>query len=280
MAERSKYNKLLKDFKTSLTPIENYKSILLKRDDKFTLGKVCGGKLRQAIYLIEQNLDKIRKDFNNTVVCSCSIKSPQSAIISEVCKKYGLKCKIVTFRTKEPNINLSIAQNNGAEIYGTNVGWTSVIDAKAKKLEGYFIKMGFSEEEVIKANINQVKNIPEDLDYLVVPVGSAMNFISILKGVKLYNKKPKEIIGVYVGKDPKPILKKYEDELPPYTLIKSQFSYGTEVNIDNFYFDPIYEAKAYKYLFENLEIKNKKVLLWVVGKRQLNYKTEVIKWLC
>jgi 1-aminocyclopropane-1-carboxylate deaminase/D-cysteine desulfhydrase-like pyridoxal-dependent ACC family enzyme len=275
----SDYIDRVKAFKPTLTPIECHRDILLKRDDKFTLGEVCGGKLRQAIYLIEQNLENIQKNFNNTVVCSCSIKSPQSAIISEVCKKYNIKCKIVTFRTKEPNINLTIAQNNGAEIYGTNVGWTSVIDAKAKKLEGYFIKMGFSEDEVIKANIHQAKNIPEDLDYLVVPVGSAMNFISILKGIKLYNKKPKEIIGVYVGKDPRPMLSK-QDNLPPYTLIKSPFSYGTEVNIDDFYFDPIYEAKAYKWILENLETKRNKILLWVVGKRKLNYKKEVIKWLC
>ena len=42
-----------------LTPIENYKGILLKRDDYFTLKNVNGGKLRQAINLIYNNLDEI-----------------------------------------------------------------------------------------------------------------------------------------------------------------------------------------------------------------------------
>lgn len=260
-----------------LTPVEEFNGILLKRDDKFILGEVNGGKLRQAIYLIEKNLKTIKTKHNNEVICSCSIKSPQSSIISEVCKIYGLKCKIVSYKTKQPNINLTIAQKNKAVLIQSPSGYTSVIESIARKQSGFWINMGFESEEVIEANINQVMNLPNNLDYLVVPVGSAMNFISILKGIENYGIRIKNIVGVYVGKDPRPTLKKYFSN-PTYELIKSPYNYGQELNYFNYFFDPIYEAKAYDWIIKNLDIKNNKILLWVVGKRNLNHPTEEIKW--
>ena len=262
-----------------ITPIVEYKNILLKRDDFFICGNVNGGKLRQAIALIEKNLDLIKEKYNSTIVCPCSIKSPQSAIISEVCKKYNLRCLIVCYKTDKPNKNLSIAQDNDAILVGTNSGYTSVIEGNAKKQKGFFINMGFNAEEIINSNVSQVKNIPNNLNYLVVPVGSAMNFISILIGLTKYNKNPEKIIGVYVGKDPKPTLKKYAHLIKKeYTLIKSDYSYGKEINIDDYFFDPIYEAKAYDWIKKNIDVNNNRVLMWVIGKRNLTYKLTKIKW--
>ena len=266
-----------------LTPIEEYKGLLLKRDDKFILGLVNGGKLRQAIYLIEKNLEKIKKDYNSSVICSCSIKSPQSAIISEVCKKYGLTCNIVSYKTTLPNINLSIAQKNGANLYGSPSGYTSVIESRAKKINAFPINMGFESEEIIEANLDQVKNLPLDLDYLVVPVGSAMNFLSIIKGLIRFNIKPRKIIGIYVGKKPFKTLRKYvsNDILTSMdvTIIQSPHKYTDEVNIDNYFFDPIYEAKVYEWIMKNIDLERNKVLFWVIGKRNLEEPTEKIKWL-
>jgi len=264
-----------------ITPIEAYQSILLKRDDLFKSGEVNGGKLRQAIYLIKNNLPLIKEKFASSVICSCSIKSPQSAIISEVCKNYGLTCNIVTYHTKEPNINLSIAQDNGAKIYGVGSGYSSVINAKAREFKtSFFINMGFESPEVLEANIDQAQNLPKDLDYLVIPIGSAMNFISILRGLQRYNITPKQIIGVYIGKDPQKMLERYSPPLK-YRLVKYAKPYGTEVDIDNLFFDPIYEAKVYKWLLHSLqmELATKKILLWVVGKRNLTYTPKPINYL-
>lgn len=262
-----------------LTPIEKYKDILLKRDDLFTLGSVNGGKLRQALRLIEKNADEIEFGFNNIVVCSCSNGSPQSAIISEVCKLYGFKAKIVTYRTNEPNRCLTIAKRNGAEIYGTNVGWNSVIEARAKQIFGFNIKMGFASEDIIEANIEQVQNIPDELDYLVVAVGSGYNFISILKGLKRYGKKVGRVIGVYVGKNPTETISRYESDTSNVLLIPYQTSYSTPCKKYGTDFDELYEAKAYDWLINNLDVKNKKVLLWVIGKRNYDIIPEKINFL-
>lgn len=50
------------------------------------------------------------------------------------------------------------------------------------------------------------------------------------------------------------------------------------LNIDNYFFDPIYEAKAYSWITHNIDLKVNKVLLWVVGKRNLEFKTQEIKY--
>ena len=290
---------------SEMTPVTRYlidgkkdKEIFLKRDDKFVLGKVNGGKLRQAIYLINKNYQKIIDNHKSSVVCSSSIKSPQSAIISTVCKAFDLHCNIVTYETKKENRNLSVAQIEGANIFGTKSGYTSVIESFAKKNfpNDFMTNMGFASDDIINANINQVENIPNELDYLVVPVGSAMNFISILKGVKKYNKKIGKIIGVYVGKEPfKSIAKYYGDLDKNVEIIKYPKPYGTEINVkcndyklndkiikgEDYFFDPIYEAKAFDWIRENLMSRNNtysskrlnscspSVLLWIVGKRNL-----------
>lgn len=256
------------------TPIESYKGILLKRHDKFILGETNGGKLQQALRLVEDNLKDIKTIYNNQVICSCSIKSPQSAIISEVCKKYKIDCNIVTYKTLKPNRNLSIA-HNGAKIYGLKSGYNSVIEHYArelsKKLNGFYINMGFASKEAVDSNIYETYNLPDDLDYLVVTIGSAMNFISILKGIKRFDKKVKNIIGIIVGKSPEKILSIYKD-LPEHTLIKSPYKYGQEINIDSYFFDPIYEAKGYEWLMKNIDIEKNKVLFWVIGKRNMEFK--------
>tara|TARA_Y100000310_G_C20625948_1_gene785883 strand:- start:60 stop:908 length:849 start_codon:yes stop_codon:yes gene_type:complete len=255
-----------------------YKDIFLKCDDDFKLGYVNGGKLRQALTLIEKHLEEIKTQHNSVVVCPCSNKSPQSAIMSEVCKVYELKCKVVTYKTKKPNLNLSIAQFNGAKLYGTKVGWNSVIEARAKELGGFNIKMGFGSDDIIGANIEQVQNLPLDLDFLVVPVGSGYNFISIAKGLIKYNIKVGELIGVWIGKDPRNLISAKIKGLIDYTLIKYPSQYSTSLTTYGTDFDEIYEAKAYDYIMKNLDYKKYKTLLWVIGKRNYNFQPTKLFW--
>jgi 1-aminocyclopropane-1-carboxylate deaminase/D-cysteine desulfhydrase-like pyridoxal-dependent ACC family enzyme len=263
-----------------LTPIKEYKDILLKRDDLFNVGGLTnGGKLRQALYLIEKNASVIEEKYYGNVVCSCSNKSPQSAIISEVCELYGFKSKIVTCKTDKPNLCLTIAKNNNSEIYGTKVGWNSVIEAKARQLFGFNIKMGFASDDIIEANIPQVQNLPRDLDYLVVPVGSGYNFISIMKGLERYQIPVGRVIGVWVGKNPTELIRKAIHANQNYILHQYSASYSTSLKKYGNDFDEIYEAKAYDWIMRNLPYKDKKVLLWVVGKRNYDIVPEKINFL-
>ena len=265
-----------------LTPVNNLNlnGLLFKRDDLFKLGYVNGGKLRQAIKLIEKNLEEIKTKHNGVVICPCSNKSPQSAIMAYVSQMFGLTCKIVTYKTLKPNLPLAIANYYGAEFYGASVGWNSVIEAKAKTLKGFNIKMGFGSEDIIEANISQVINIPEELEYLIVPVGSAFNFISILNGLERYNKKVENIIGVIIGKDPTKNIKEYYKGGLDFKLVTSPFNYSHSL-LSYPYLDEVYEAKAYKWAIDNLKFnKAKKSLFWIVGKRDydFDYLNTKINW--
>lgn len=263
-----------------ITPIERYEDNLwLKRDDLFVLENVNGGKLRQALYLIEKNKDIIQKKYKGVVVCSCSNGSPQSAILSVVCKYYNFKLRVVTYKTTKPNLCLTIAQKNGAELYGTRIGWNSVIEAKAKSLGGFYTKMGFADDDIVDANISQVQNIPKELDYLVIPFGSGYNFLSVINGLKIYKKKVDRVIGVVVGKKPSNRFESQMKAIYDYTLVPYSSNYSTPCLKYKRDFDELYEAKAYDWIKKNLDIKNKKILLWVVGKRNYSIIPEKITFL-
>lgn len=93
----------------------------------------------------------------------------------------------------------------------------------------------------------------------------------ILKGVVRYNKHPKRIIGVQIsGYDKRATIEKilradkikYEmaiDYTYPYSKhIQERIAGGTIL-------DPIYEAKAHKWMRQNIDTTGKKVLFWIVG---------------
>ena len=77
-----------------LTPIEEHKGYLVKRDDLFNLSGVSGGKVRQCSKLVYDNIDHIREQCNSGILTAAGIPSPQSCITSAVAKYFGLKCII------------------------------------------------------------------------------------------------------------------------------------------------------------------------------------------
>ena len=77
-----------------LTPIEEHKGYLVKRDDLFNLGGVSGGKVRQCSKLVYDNIDHIQNDCNGGILTAAGIPSPQSCITSAVAKYFGLKCMV------------------------------------------------------------------------------------------------------------------------------------------------------------------------------------------
>jgi len=78
-----------------LTPVEKYDGLLYKRDDLFLpFGKygTSGGKVRQALSLIGENVDNIIKNHKSTIVTHTQVHSTTGTILTRVCKHYNLKC--------------------------------------------------------------------------------------------------------------------------------------------------------------------------------------------
>ena len=168
-----------------LTPIEEHKGYLVKRDDLFNLGGVSGGKVRQCSKLVYDNLDHIKNDCNGGILTAAGIPSPQSCITSAVAKYFGLKCLITIPHYPDHirdsyRVNASLSQKFGAKVYGVGNPNISCPELDAKKLvgeTGYFqIKFGMNGFQVMNTVAQQVKNVPDDVEINASDKGVEVTF--------------------------------------------------------------------------------------------------------
>ena len=274
-----------------LTPIEEYDGVLYKRDDLFSPFEyipINGGKLRQCITLIDKLEDRIRDDFNGKVATACGLHSPQGLIVTSVAKVFGFNAMVAYANSKsidhllEKNPIIRRIDELGGEVkIIAKLGFESNMQKKLKQiiLEGkdifFVVKFGINLEEHSDAIIDsiscQVKNIPNDLDNLVVPVGSGITAAGIIKGLIQYEKQPKNLYLIQIaGYDRTdtidrivPLWRLYCDfEFISY----KEFPYSKRVVqkiTEDFELDQIYESKAYRWM-QGRDLEGK-TLFWVVG---------------
>ena len=119
-----KYSKShYKDLMSYETEIQEHFGYLVKRDDLFNLGGISGGKVRQCLRIVYDNLGDIKSKYNGGLITGCGLPSPQSTIVSAVSKYFGLKCVVVSpiydnSKVDVNRINVSLSQKLGAKIYG------------------------------------------------------------------------------------------------------------------------------------------------------------------
>ena len=276
-----------------LTPVDFREGLYWKRDDlykPFGDYHVNGGKVRQALQLFETKIDDIKNQHNNGVITAASVHSPQSANIGKVAEKYGVACIAAVGGTKPENLDI-LPMMRLTKYYGSEIrivaghGMTAVIHARMRDIAeetGYLsIEMGelmeTNPKEIFETTAEQVENIPDELDNLIIPTGVAIQTTGILIGLKRYNKKVKRIVCVCVG----PTREKkvagyfkdvYEDSVENYDPLemiahKAPYSKSFNFEIEGEYMDDIYEGKAYDWLLKNIDYKNEKTMMWLVGKR-------------
>lgn len=272
-----------------LTPIEEYRGILFKRDDLFQPFDdipLSGGKVRQAICLLQNQKDKIKSIYNNTVITGTSVQSPQGIIVSRVAKEFGMDSILVFGATNEKSIrkhNLVLNALNYATRIDTKakMGYNSTLDARMRELmydedKDYFqiafgINLDEDQDAIIDSVSRQCENLPDDLDLLVVPAGSGIMLGGIIRGCHKFNKKC-NIIGVQIsGYDRSSTIDhilNYDRSMEYEQIIDKTYPYSTHLDIkiaDDFKLDPVYESKAFEYMIKHIDIKGKKVCFWVVG---------------
>ena len=49
------------------SPIQEHEGYLVKRDDEFEIGNIKGGKVRQCLRIVHDNLGDIKSKYNNIV---------------------------------------------------------------------------------------------------------------------------------------------------------------------------------------------------------------------
>lgn len=189
-----------------LTPVQRVNGMLFKREDlyaPFGTGEVNGGKLRQCMLLV----NKIHRDYEGLVTC-CSIHSPQAPITAATAKAFGMQCQILYGGTK-PETLLKLPMPKLSMRYGAKVsiaarsGRSSILYYIAQKLQRvkdkrdyiilYGINLGEHEDILLGAVADQVKNIPDDIENLVLTCGSGITAIGVLAGIKRYGKNVRNI---------------------------------------------------------------------------------------
>ena len=278
-----------------LTPVEEHDGIYYKRDDLYCpWGDVNGGKVRQAIRLFE---NKRIYDWPG-VVAAVSVHSPTGPVISRVAKEFNTPCIIAVGGTKVENLDI-LPMMRLTRYYGAEVrivaghGMKNAINARVNEIceETGYHNIDFSHhiyndtDLMFNTNSTEVLNIPNELDVLVMSLGVGIQFACVLKGLKKHKKKVKRIIGVQVGPDRRKLIDGYLNQNPlteprfdlEYELVqyKSAYSKPEIQKVGNFYLDDIYEAKAHKWMLENIDL-NQKTLFWCVGRRLTSDEVESI----
>lgn len=282
-----------------LTPVELHNGVYYKRDDLFQPYSdipINGGKVRQCIALVENNLEHIKRDCNNTIATASSIESPQGIIIARVAKEYELKSILAVGggtdadKLVAKHKLLRACKDVGCEIRAVNkLGYNSVLYSKLQemqKTEKFFIALfginvDSNFDSILGTTIKQVDNLPLDkLHTIVVPVGSALMYSAILIGLQekgWLKEKENRCIGIQIANTGRKdtidsvLAKRFFMQRIKYDFVLDPtYKYHTyvkqNINGTNIALDPIYEAKAHEYAIKNGMLKDDGTCLyWVVG---------------
>lgn len=287
----------LLDLLGRVTPIEELEGFQIKRDDRLSLGGIKGGKVRQCLTLVRKEIDYIIARCNRGIMTAANLPSPQVAIVASVARYFGLHCSVVVPKYKDSardynRINVSIAQHQGADIYGARGGRPTIVEKDGRdlqrKLGYYMIKFGIAgdTETVIRATAPQVVNIPNSVKTVVMVGGSGLSGLGVLLGLKEFGKSHVEKIhfvtfAQHIHKNFKiwiPLLKL--DQAPTkWEFHKSPLSYQEFHNPLDFQLDLTYESKAWRWMIDSGFTPSPDLLFWDIGIREydLDLITK-IKW--
>jgi cysteine synthase len=181
------------------TPVEGRAGMLFKRDDlfrPFPEMPLNGGKVRQAMNLVRNNLDAIRAKHGGMVATCSSVHSPQGILVARIAKEFGLSCALGIGNNRgvdevcKRHYNIAVARSLGCDVRVLSpMGYGTVLAARMKETfpRAFQIAFGMNfkhdRESILECVADQVQNLPRDLDALVVPMGSGLTAAGVLRGL-------------------------------------------------------------------------------------------------
>lgn len=262
---------------TDLTPVELRGGILWKREDFYrnTYG-VNGSKLRACRHLLTQ----ASLNGYDHIVSAQATASPQSAISSTLAEELGMRCTIVVGASKPETAvrhpNIAIAMRAGAELdTGCRVAYNGTLQPYARRLSerlgAYHLPYAITTppdaaledvEAFLAVGGAQVANLPDELETLVMPFGSANTACGVLYG--LHDQAPaslRKIIMMEVGPNRREwartrlesvgrSLRPGGVEIEWITLHEVWANYGDRMpeTMEGIVFHPTYEGKMIRWL--------------------------------
>ncbi|TAL67466.1 MAG: pyridoxal-phosphate dependent enzyme [Bacteroidetes bacterium] len=281
---------------SELTPVEEYDGILYKRDDLYLpyedYNELGGGKVRQMQLLYESMKSKNEK-ITGLITNPVSLSSPQSAIVAKIAKDNNVPCMICiggkidsveeTAKRYKP---LSLAYQLGAEIkVVAKIGYRNVVTSRVNdiikennyEVVNFGINLSDYPDAIIGSTANQVLNLPDYLDNLIIPCGSAITMAGIIVGIEQFKKQVKRIIGTQIsGYDRRKyvdsILNKFRINRQYEFIIDTTYPYAKNVKHfinPEFELNVKYESKAVQFFLRNKQqlgiADSDKTLIWIIG---------------
>ncbi|AUR97898.1 tryptophan synthase beta subunit-like PLP-dependent enzyme [Vibrio phage 1.244.A._10N.261.54.C3] len=206
------------------TPVELHehegRKMWFKREDLFAplgAGGINGSKLRQALYLMEQHL---ANGGSPDVASASVIGSPQLFMSAALAKHFGGKTwSVLGVTTPDKCIKHEMIKSAswfGVEWSFCGSGFNSALQPFCLELKdkfcpkGLYVQYGITLDHKVesakaiadfhKVGGHQVKNIPDHIETLVLPFGSANSATSFFTGLAMYPKPNlKKIVLIGIG---------------------------------------------------------------------------------
>lgn len=270
----------------ALTPIERHGRLLYKRDDLFAPFDdvpLSGGKVRQAMLLLEHARDEIVERFDSYVLTATGVHSPQGLIIARVAAGLDLDCVIFVGATTVGGVLMRHSMLRRAVATG------AVLDARARVAyepalmkaaehwqrdhngAGYLVRFGINLEgdndAIIGSTARQVRNVPSSVETIVVPTGAGITAAGVIIGAAQYAPQARVLVVQIAGYNRRALIDRIVGELDyDYLPIKTHpYSRHLDRRVDDFTLDPVYEAKAHDWLLEQPDFVDDSTLFWLVG---------------
>ncbi len=310
------------DYLHHLTPVETVtdsqgRKMRFKREDYFCpLGYhgINGAKLRQAVYLFSTYAQGKRRLINGT-----SVHSPQIPMATACARHFGLSARCVlgatTPETSMKHEMVAMASAFGCEFEYINIGYNHNLQLRCQEIlnespeDTFYLEYGItlnhathSPKEVYDFHCigaEQTKNLPDDVEDLVMAAGSCNSSCSVLLGLALhgygnlkrihlvgtgpskiqYLTERLEVMGDYCGRDlrifdglpytfdfdagPRPLQAIFYDLHGEGYVRYSDLRPYTFGDID---LHPTYEGKVMTYLNDrHPDLIRESTLFWIVG---------------
>lgn len=247
----------------TLTPWEAHEGIMVKRDDRLRVPGANGGKIRTIVRLALQRPEAVG------LIGSGLRTSTSLTAVAAVGRYLDLAVRLHVPAGPETPETVA-AEDMGAVLVRHRPGYPGVVAARAREDAGaerddewVLVPLGMECEEAVLATASQVTVEPvRSLSRLVVPVGSGMSLLGVLRGLRREGLHT-PLVGVVCGSDPRRRLNNYAPGWQEWvTLVDARTGYhakATETRLGRVDLDPTYEAKCIDHLQEGDG-------LWVVGK--------------
>lgn len=279
----------------TLTPWENRAGVWFKREDYFAplgYGGPNGSKMRQLIWYINRY-----RAGKSHIVTGASVQSPQLSMSAIVGAHYGLRARQVVYSKPETVLtheNTAIAAGFGAVFEYARGPYNPILQRQVADLtqdKSLVVEYGITvpheshpADDVRKfheVGANQVRNLPEQVERLIVPAGSCNSLTSVLLGLSRDSKNLKELFTLGIGPSKQDwmrarlkIMGINPDEMPfrwrHYSLHDAGFSAYSDKfkgeSYEGINFHPTYEAKMWRWLRTQEPLaQDDRTGFWIVG---------------